>query len=376
MYIPKNSIGDKIYCYDVNSLYPFVMKTCKMPVGIPNFFKGDIRQISTDDKPFGFFFCKIIAPDNLQHPILQTHVKTKDGLRTIAPLGTWEDMLFSEEMYNAEQFGYKFEVQWGYTFNSDYVFTDCISDLYKIRLEYPKSDPMNYIAKIIMNSLYGRFGMEDSFTNSYIINEEEYDEFESVNKDNIHDVIDLDGNYIVQVNKSDSDLSISNINVSIASAITAYARIHMSKFKNNSDYSLFYSDTDSIYINKELPSEYISNTELGKLKLESICDKGVFLAPKVYATVDLEGKETIKIKGLSKSSIINSNINLELLSSLLIKDSSLEFNQEKWYKHLNLGNISIKSQIYTLKVTNNKRLLIYKDDQLLEKNEGGNIKRD
>jgi hypothetical protein len=256
------------------------------------------------------------------------------------------------------------------------VFTDCISDLYKIRLEYPKSDPMNYIAKIIMNSLYGRFGMEDSFTNSYIINEEEYDEFESVNKDNIHDVIDLDGNYIVQVNKSDSDLSISNINVSIASAITAYARIHMSKFKNNSDYSLFYSDTDSIYINKELPSEYISNTELGKLKLESICDKGVFLAPKVYATVDLEGKETIKIKGLSKSSIINSNINLELLSSLLIKDSSLEFNQEKWYKHLNLGNISIKSQIYTLKVTNNKRLLIYKDDQLLEKNEGGNIKRD
>jgi hypothetical protein len=111
MYIPKNSIGDKIYCYDVNSLYPFVMKTCKMPVGIPNFFKGDIRQISTDDKPFGFFFCKIIAPDNLQHPILQTHVKTKDGLRTIAPLGTWEDMLFSEEMYNAEQFGYKFEVQ-------------------------------------------------------------------------------------------------------------------------------------------------------------------------------------------------------------------------------------------------------------------------
>ena len=43
-----------------------------------------------------------------------------------------------------------------------------------------------------------------------------------------------------------------NINIEIASPITAYARIHMSQFKNNKKYKLFYSDTDSIYINKKL----------------------------------------------------------------------------------------------------------------------------
>lgn len=184
---------------------------------------------------------------------------------------------------------------------SDYVFTECISDLYKLRLEYPKSDPMNYVAKIIMNSLYGRFGMEDNFVSSHIMNSEEYLPFETKNKENIHDVIDLEDNFIVQTTKSSNDYSIANINVAVASAITAYSRIHMSQFKNNDSYSLFYSDTDSIYVNKELPSKFISNTELGKLKLECICAKGVFIAPKVYGLLNQDGSETIKIKGLSKT---------------------------------------------------------------------------
>jgi len=60
---------------------------------------------------FGFFYCKIIAQEGLIHPILQIHHKGNDGqLRTIAPLGEWEGMYFSEELYNAEKYGYKFEI--------------------------------------------------------------------------------------------------------------------------------------------------------------------------------------------------------------------------------------------------------------------------
>jgi hypothetical protein len=61
------------------------MNQFDMPVGKPTQFFGDIRK--TDPDAFGFFYCKIIAPDNLKHPILQTHIKTKSGIRTIAPLG-------------------------------------------------------------------------------------------------------------------------------------------------------------------------------------------------------------------------------------------------------------------------------------------------
>src|SRR5580693_2235467 len=73
MYIPFNNEDTKVYAYDVNSLYPSVM------------LEGDIRVI--DPKAFGFFYCNIIAPNNLEHPILQTHIKTEGGLRSVAPLG-------------------------------------------------------------------------------------------------------------------------------------------------------------------------------------------------------------------------------------------------------------------------------------------------
>jgi hypothetical protein len=108
MYIPKPNFGDKVYVYDVNALYPFVMRDKPYPVGAPTYFEGDILKV--EDRPFGFFYCKIIAPKDLLHPILQTHCKTKDGTRTIAPLGNWEGMYFSEELINAQKFGYKFEV--------------------------------------------------------------------------------------------------------------------------------------------------------------------------------------------------------------------------------------------------------------------------
>jgi hypothetical protein len=73
-----------------------------------------------------------------------------------------------------------------------------------------------------------------------------------------------------------------NINIAIASAITSYSRIHMSQFKNNSNYRLFYTDTDSIYINKPLSDDLVNSNELGQLKLEIIVDKAIFLCPKVY----------------------------------------------------------------------------------------------
>jgi hypothetical protein len=62
------------------------MLNCDMPVGTPTLFEGDIRAINPD--AFGFFYCKIIAPDNIEHPIIQTHIKTDGVLRTIAPLGS------------------------------------------------------------------------------------------------------------------------------------------------------------------------------------------------------------------------------------------------------------------------------------------------
>ena len=43
------------------------------------------------------------------------------------------------------------------------------------------------------------------------------------------------------------------VSVGIASAVTAYSRVYMSKFKNRDDIKLYYSDTDSIFVDGEIP---------------------------------------------------------------------------------------------------------------------------
>jgi DNA polymerase type B, organellar and viral len=93
----------------------------------------------------------------LDHPILQSpkagSIKTVNGLRTIAGLGSWEGWIFSEEMDNAKKFGYEFEILKGYQFEKADIFSGYVNKMYNLRLQYPKGEAMNLIAKLLMNSL-------------------------------------------------------------------------------------------------------------------------------------------------------------------------------------------------------------------------------
>ena len=124
--------------YDVNGLYPTSMLNNPMPIGLPVPFDGDIRKI--DPNAFGFFYCEITTPEYLEHPIIQQRIKTVNGMRTIAGLGTWFDYIFSPEMDNAIKFGYSFKIFSGYQFDKGYIFKDYINKLYNLRLQYPKGD--------------------------------------------------------------------------------------------------------------------------------------------------------------------------------------------------------------------------------------------
>lgn len=314
-------------------------------------------------------------------------MRYKEGTteRIIYPTGTWRGIYNSEELKNTLKFGYTFKVFRGYLFDKKEIFNNYVEDLFTIRSKHAKGEPMNLITKLLMNSLFGRFGMSKtriSFDVLHIKDEKIYEYFNE-DKYSIEDMkffgdkilisyIDyekLDNNYLYSGSlKATRANTAHNISIPIAATVTAYARIHMSQFKNNPNFILLYTDTDSIYIIGDLPREFIGKN-LGQFKLEHEFIDWVSLAPKVYSGITKEGQHVLIIKGLNKTSaIINTStvehggprlITHEDFKNLLIKDSTLEIKHNLWFKNVEQSKISILEQVYNLKVTDNKRKLVY-----------------
>lgn len=371
-----NKWYEKVYRYDVNSLYPYAMANFNMPVAFPIEFEGDILNNEIYEivaetfnlkKRFGFFECDISTPQDLFIPVLLKKVKIpKEGYRTIAPVGEWNGVYFSEELENARKYGYKFKVYKGYLFNNENIFKDYVDELYKMKCNSISGDPEYMISKLLLNSLYGRFGMEPISSITKLVTEEGLNELLENNVE-ITNKIGLEKNFLVSYkeknDKDNSPVSNSNVNISLASAITSYSRIVMSFYKHLPGYKVFYSDTDSIDLNKPLPVEYIGK-DLGKMKLEHIWKNVVYLSSKCYIGIDKEQNVYRKLKGVkvNTSQFKENPIELEDLKKLLYKNNELKFYQERWYKSHQNTNIEIKEIPFTISSNNNKRISIMKND--------------
>ena len=60
--------GEDLYYYDVNSLYPFVMKEFPMPGGVP-VWRKNLEEVELDTL-FGFFEAYVECPSHISRPIL------------------------------------------------------------------------------------------------------------------------------------------------------------------------------------------------------------------------------------------------------------------------------------------------------------------
>lgn len=302
-YIPY---GENLYYYDVNSLYPFVMKEFPMPGGKPVWHSNLVGK-ELDDSVFGFIKAYVECPKTLKRPFLPYRDKNNT---IIFPTGKFIGVYYSEELKFARRLGYKVLPINGYLFEKmESPFKSFVSTLFESRVSARKegNESLSYVYKTLMNSLYGRFGINPKSSLTEICDENRYKHLFRNNEIIYIDML-CNNIYIVTYfsNTENTQMDLwnppKNSAVQLAAAITASARIHMYPFISKDD--CYYTDTDSVVLGHPLPKDVISSSVLGMFKLEDRIMKGYFLAPKSYKYIPIEGgKVVLKYKGPAKDQV-------------------------------------------------------------------------
>jgi len=292
----KKGVIRDYYYYDFNSLYPSVMRDNVFPN--PSTLRisslGDLNLIELYE---GCSDVLIECP-YMRYPLLPYR---KDNGRVIFPYGKFRGWYTHIELREALKLGYKIIK----IFKTHYFSKVCkpfesfVNDLYELRKKYKKEKSiMQYVIKITMNSLYGKFGQRFLKLDNWI-HESLFDEKEFLNTLNIETI----GNY-VRVTKNTEP---STFCIPIwASYVTAYGRLKL--YNEIIQHNPVYVDTDSLLIDHEIKS----SDKLGDVKLEKNIVFGFIVRPKFYATRDSNGEEEPHIKGLG------TKINFQEFENILI----------------------------------------------------------
>lgn len=162
----KNRISEG-YEYDMNSQFSNAMME-EMPVGNPIFTtERDLNKL------FGFVFGSITPPskDVLKVPYIQC--REEDGTVTTPAFEdkkSFDRWIYSEEIKAALKDGYTINIICAYKFNKGVnVFKKYVDTFYNMKSN-ATNEVDRQIAKLMLNSLYGRFGMRDIYSTIKIVN--------------------------------------------------------------------------------------------------------------------------------------------------------------------------------------------------------------
>jgi hypothetical protein len=224
-------------------------------------------------------------------------------------------------------------------------FKQIVNVLYNLRNDYKKEvpyNPMEFVVKILMNSLYGKFGEKFGVIKSPIhktsITEEQ------LTNGVVTDKID-DWYYISEIKDPASHC------IPIwAVYVTAYARIKMCKtmtmLNTANPNSVIYTDTDSIITRDTLPT----GKGLGEFKLEQKIKTGYFVRPKLYLLEDEDGTAHTTSKGVPKK-IMTPEVFMDLINNPKIKYTKIVKYKESIRRRLQPNEVIDTSKILNLEDT-------------------------
>lgn len=268
-------IGEGIVL-DVNSLYPSRMKCEQLPYGVPQPFEGLYEY----DEKFPLFVqhfscCFKLKPDHI--PMIQiknslyfldTEYAVSSNDEEIDLWLTSVDLDLFLDQYDTwnETFygGYKFRAGSG-------MFDQYIDKWMRIKQQatIDHNKGLRSIAKLMLNSLYGKFGTNPHVTNRTVkLDTDGACEFDSVRLPDRKPVY-----------------------IPMAAFITAYARSYTIRAAQSVYDRFIYADTDSLHlIGNELPAGLeIDPVKVGAWKHESSFKRARFIRAKCYIEEEKDG---------------------------------------------------------------------------------------
>jgi len=265
--------------YDVNSMYPAVMSSCEIPYGkpirceIPGRYKFELYKVDIK-----FKLKEGHMPSLLKKNVMWaegSYYIESDGLETLyisnIDLEILQRHYDIESLIYLEIFGFK---------TMKGIFSNYINKWYIIKNE--NKGAKRAIAKLMLNSLYGKFGSRCKGSSKI-------------------PYLDEDG---VLCFATTPEMDMKKYYLPVAIAIVSYAHLIIDDAIVSTGFDKFvYCDTDSVHTIGDLDPDIVDNFILGKFKLEGVELKSKYIRQKTYCYCELgennEMEYTITCAGMN-----------------------------------------------------------------------------
>jgi hypothetical protein len=291
--------------FDINSLYPYIMTITPFP---------DTKNLKKYDRiSVGHFHYLLKRKEGIFKGKIfhrKTHLgyipyKDEKSGKLLFPTGYFNVAVNFNELRFAIEQGVVEIISVDYVICASKMkspFINYVNQIYSLRLK-TENEFLKYFYKLVMNSLYGRFGMRKKYQSTYY-DQIPYELISELKQNFEYYELKLFSHkrndcYLVTENKKNEKMFFSI--PSIASYITSAARVELLRGLLSNQKSVLYCDTDSIFIEGE-PQEIKIGDKLGEWKKEEktvIEVRGL----KNYSIRDNDGMEKKIIKGVNKRSV-------------------------------------------------------------------------
>jgi hypothetical protein len=290
-------IDGPIYKLDVNSLYPSVMRDHVMPTKLllrtVDVAPEKVAQLPDTVIPLAHVF---IETDEPAYPV------RRNG-RLIFPTGRFWTTLIGEELRDALVHGRVKRVAWLHVYAAAPIFSRFVEDLYGLRLRFKKegNEAFAYCAKLILNSLYGKFGQRGyrwtpCQNPAPVPDLQWYDDCQGSGRRLLH--LWRGDRVWHRLDEGEAENSFP----AIAAAVTSAARARMLRAIRKAGWeNVLYTDTDSLFVTQagyERLRDEIDPDRLGFFKLEGVSERVTIYGPKDYV---FSGEW--KAKGIRKDAV-------------------------------------------------------------------------